>query len=95
MEKYSTAGEATDDMTHAQFTLGTKGYRHTRMELCNYSCFCTEQWLHEGAAMLRYTYTGCRVLYVLLQVKNYARSKFKAHKDINKKVHNKMSTGLY
>jgi hypothetical protein len=33
VEKYSRAGEATDDdMVHAHCTLGTKGCRHTLME---------------------------------------------------------------
>jgi hypothetical protein len=34
-DKYRTVGQATDDnMAHAHFTLGTKGYRHT-LRICN------------------------------------------------------------
>jgi len=42
MEKYGTAGQATDNsMAHARFTLGTKGYKHT-LTTYNTNCFSTE-----------------------------------------------------
>ena len=41
MEKYCTAGQATDDnMANAHCMLDTKGYKHT-LRICNTSCFST------------------------------------------------------
>jgi hypothetical protein len=40
MEKYCTAGQATDDMGHAYCKLDTKGYEHT-LRICNTYCFST------------------------------------------------------
>ena len=57
MEKYSTAGQATDDnMTQAHFTLGTYGYKHTLSKYVILTVFPLRQCLHERASMLRYTY---------------------------------------
>jgi len=41
VEKYCTAGQATDDnMAHAHCMLDTKGYKHT-LKICNTYCFST------------------------------------------------------
>ena len=55
MEKHSRAGHDTDDnMAHAHFTLDTEGYKHS--EYVTRIAFLLQQWSHESASMLRYTY---------------------------------------
>ena len=56
MEKYCTAGQATDDnMANAHCMLDTHS------EYVIFIDFPLQQWLHERASMLRYTYTVCVV----------------------------------
>jgi hypothetical protein len=56
VEKYFTAGEATDDnMAHEHFMLGTEGYKHTLSEYVMLISFPQTRWLHERPSMLRYT----------------------------------------
>jgi hypothetical protein len=59
--KFCKAGQATDDMAHAHFTLGTWGYKHTLSEYVILIASLLQQWFHERAPMLRYTYTVCLV----------------------------------
>jgi len=57
--KYCTTGQATDDnMAHTYFMLDT----NTHSEYVILIAFPLQQWLHERASMLRYTYIGCLVL---------------------------------
>ena len=62
VEKYCRAGHATDNnMAHALFTLGAKGYRHT-LRVCNIAfprqhCLCKRFW------MLGCTYFACLVTF--------------------------------
>jgi hypothetical protein len=56
VEKYSRAGQATDDnMAHVHCLLDTKDYRHT-LWICNTPL---QQWLHERACLLCYTCITC------------------------------------
>ena len=81
MKKYSKAGEATDDdMAHAHFTLGTKGYRHTLKEYVIILAFV----VNNGYKNVTLYVHWLSYFYVLLQVMTDAMSKFKVHKDINK-----------
>ena len=60
MEKYSIAGEATDDKkANAHIMLDSKATN--TFEIRNTYCFILQQWLHESASMLRYTYIVCLV----------------------------------
>jgi hypothetical protein len=53
-EKYCTAGQATDDnMAHAHCMLDAEG---THSEYVILIALTLQQWLHERASMLRYTY---------------------------------------
>jgi hypothetical protein len=56
VEKFCTAGQTTDEMAHAHFTLGTWGYKHTLSEYVTLIASLRQQWFHERAPMLRYTY---------------------------------------
>jgi hypothetical protein len=52
---YRRAGQATyGNMAHAHFTRATNTHR-----ICNTYCFPLQQWLHERAIILRYTYIVC------------------------------------
>jgi len=60
---YSRAGQATDDsMAHAHCLLDTYGYKNTHSGCAILITFPLQQWLHEGASMLGYTYIACLVL---------------------------------
>ena len=63
MEKYCRAEQATDyNMAYAHCVLDTKGYRHT-LRLCRtLIAFQLQQWLHDLASVLQYTYIACHVL---------------------------------
>jgi hypothetical protein len=57
VEKCST-GQATDDnVAHAHCMPDTKGYKHIQYVVL--IAFALQQWLHEHAVMLRYTYIAC------------------------------------
>jgi hypothetical protein len=56
VEKYCTAGHAT----HAQCMLDSYGYKYT-LRISN--TFPLEQWLHERASVLHYTYSTLPVLF--------------------------------
>jgi hypothetical protein len=61
-EKYRVAGQATDDnMAHAHCMLDTKGCKYTHSGCVILIAFPLQQWLHEGASMLRNTYIVCLV----------------------------------
>ena len=68
MEKYDTAGQATDDnVAHALCVLDKLGYRHI-LGICNTYCFSKVTILHERASMLRYTYIACLVYVIIFNV---------------------------
>jgi hypothetical protein len=57
------AGQATDDnMAHALFMLDIYGYKHTHYVIL---VFPLQQWPHDRACMLRYTYIACLIKYCL------------------------------
>jgi hypothetical protein len=63
LKTYCRTGKATvDNVAHAHFTLGTKGYKHTLSEYVVVIASLIKQWLHERATMLRYTYIACLVI---------------------------------
>ena len=63
MEKYFTAGQATDDnMAHAHCMLDTYGYQYTHTGCVIHIAYPPPQWLHERASMLRYTSAACQFL---------------------------------
>jgi len=61
MEKYCTAGEATDDnMTHALCMLYNEGYKHT--QYVTFIAFPMHQCLRKCASLLRYAHIACFVI---------------------------------
>jgi hypothetical protein len=64
MGEYCRTGQATNgNMAHAHCMLDIYGYKYARTHT---GCviliaFPLQQWLHEQASMLRYTYIGCLV----------------------------------
>jgi hypothetical protein len=63
MEKYCTAGQATNDnVAHAYFTLDTQGYKHTLSEHVILIAFLLQQWLQEHVSGLSYTHIACLFL---------------------------------
>jgi hypothetical protein len=63
MEKYCRAGEATDDNTIWRMRIAcwiTKTIE-THSEYVILIVFPLQQWLHERASLLRYTYIACLV----------------------------------
>jgi len=68
VEKYCTAGQATDDnMAHAHCLLDTYGYKYTLI-IFNTYFFPLQQWLNERASMLHYTYIACLVNSLLFRL---------------------------
>ena len=62
MEKYSRAGQATDDNTaRVHYMLDNKGYKYTHSGCVTLSASPLQQWLHEHASVLRYKYIACLV----------------------------------
>ena len=93
MEKYSRVGLATDDdMAHAHFTLGTKGNRHTLMEYVSILAFVLNNGYTKAPQC--HVIPTLAVVFFMYYFKDDAMSTFKVHKDINEKVHNKISIGL-
>ena len=64
MEKYSTAGQDTDDsiIRHMRVAFWTPKATNTHSEYVILIAFPLQQWLHERASMLRYTCIACLVL---------------------------------
>jgi len=61
VEKYCRARQATDDnKVRTQCKLDTHGYTYTPT-ICNTVYFLPQQWLHEHASVLHYTYNVCLV----------------------------------
>jgi len=63
LEKYATAGQATDDNMIRRMRFGcwiTKA-TNTHSEYVTLLSLPLQQWLHERASMLRYTYMACLV----------------------------------
>jgi len=50
-----------NNRTHARTMTDNEGYRHT-LRICNIYAFPLQQWSHEGASVLRYTYTASLVI---------------------------------
>ena len=46
--------------TACRVEMSFNAYKHT-LRICNTYCLSLQQWLHERASMLRYTYIGCLV----------------------------------
>ena len=60
------AGQATgDNMAHAHYMLDIYGYKHSQYVML--IVFPLQQWSHELASLLRYTYIACLVKYCLIQ----------------------------
>ena len=61
MEKYCTAGQATDDNIIRCMRIACWIPKATNMksEYVIFIAFPPQQWLHERASMLHYTYTAC------------------------------------
>jgi len=69
VEKQSTAGQATDDtMAHAHCMLDIQGYTHTHSEYVIPIAVTPQQWLHERATLLHYTYIACLVPFTVRKV---------------------------
>jgi len=65
VEKYCTAGQATDDnMAHVHCMLDDYGYKHNSIYVILIA-FPLQQWLHECTSMLCHTYIACLVEAVL------------------------------
>jgi len=63
MEKYYRAGQATDNnMAHANFMMDTKGYKYTHSGWVILIAFPLQQWLHESATLLPFSYIACLVM---------------------------------
>ena len=63
MEKYGTSGQATDDniIQCMRFVWWITKSTNTHSEHVIRIAFPLQQWLHERASMLRYTYIACLV----------------------------------
>jgi hypothetical protein len=48
-------------MVHAHCMLNTQVYKRM-LRICNTYAFPQQQWLHDRASMLRYTYIACLVV---------------------------------
>ena len=63
MEKYRTAGHATDyNMAHAHCMMDTLGYKHALI-VCN-TAFPLQQCSHERGSLFCYTYIACIVVFM-------------------------------
>ena len=64
MEKCGTARQATDDniIRRMRFTCWLTKATDTHLEYIILIAFPRQKWLREGASVLRYMYTVCRVL---------------------------------
>jgi hypothetical protein len=60
VEKYRRAGQATNK-AHAHCTLDTLVRKYSHSGCVILVAFPQQQWLHERASMLRYTYIACLV----------------------------------
>jgi len=63
VEKYGTAGQATDDniMRRMRFACRTTKATNTHTEYVVLIAFALQQWSQKHASMIRYTYTACLV----------------------------------
>jgi hypothetical protein len=62
VEKCCTAVQATDDsMAHVHCILDAWGYKYTHSGCIILNAFPQQQWLHEHASVLRYTYIACLI----------------------------------
>ena len=61
MEKYASAGQAADDNIkwRMHITCFLTKATNTHPEYVILIAFLRQQWLREGASMLRYTYIAC------------------------------------
>jgi hypothetical protein len=64
MEKYGRARQATDDSIARRMRFAWRVTKATdvRSEYLILNAFSLQQWLGEGASMLRYTHTACLIL---------------------------------
>jgi hypothetical protein len=61
VEKYDTARQATDDniIRRMRFACWVTKATNTHSEYVILIAFLRQQWLHERASVLRYTYIAC------------------------------------
>ena len=61
MEKYCTAGQATDEniIRRMRIACWIPNATNINSEYVILIAFPLQQWLHERASLLRYTYTAC------------------------------------
>jgi len=58
MEKYFRAGHDTEQNVACAFHAGYQGYKCTSWGCVLLTAFPLQQWLHESAPVLRFTYIG-------------------------------------
>jgi hypothetical protein len=63
VEKYYTAGQATEDDTAHDIARWMPNATNTHPEYVILIAFPQQQWLHEHASVLRYTYCACLVYF--------------------------------
>jgi hypothetical protein len=61
VEKYGTAGQAIDDnvIRRVRFACSISKATNTHAQYVILTAFPLQQWLHERASILRYTYAAC------------------------------------
>jgi hypothetical protein len=68
VEKYGRTGQATDDniMRRMRFACCVTKATDTHSDYVTLIAFARQQWLHQHASMLAYTYVACLVLFSFL-----------------------------
>jgi hypothetical protein len=61
VERYGTAGQATDDKWYMRFAFWITKLTNTHSEYITLIAFPLQQWLQEHASLLRKTYSACHV----------------------------------
>ena len=67
MKKYCRAGQATNDYGVCALHAGYLRLQTHTFGICNTLAFLLQQWLHERASMVRYTYIACLVITFILR----------------------------
>jgi hypothetical protein len=65
VEKFCTAGQAIDNIRHMRVACWVPKATNTHSEYVVLIAFPLQQWLHESASLLRYTYIVCIVQFSL------------------------------
>ena len=66
MEKYSRVEEATENKRRKRISRSVPKATNTLSEFVIHIAFPQQQWLHERASLLLYTYTACLVSFITL-----------------------------